>query len=276
MSVDLARAALGYAKRGLPVLPLWWTDDQSGRCACGADPGACKPGKHPLGDLVRHGVKDATLDLRIVDKWWHRYTPANVGIATGGVMRLLVVDVDPGGEDTLAALEREHGRLPATVQSVTPRGGRHLYLLVPDGHQLPTISAGKLGPGLDHRCQGGYVVAPPSSIFGKPYAWSAGPARFAYAPDWLLDLLASSGGNGKATSPEEWHALALAGVEDGTRNHTITRLAGLLFRRLSEPILATELVACFNQCKCRPPLGAAELKGILDSVAKREIKRRGI
>ena len=111
--------------------------------------------------------------------------PANVGIATGGVFRLLVLDVDPGGEDTLTDLEREHGALPTTIEATTPRGGRHIYLLVPDGHRLPTISAGKLGPGLDHRCQGGYAAAPPSTIFGKGYAWRNGvPRRFAFAPAW--------------------------------------------------------------------------------------------
>jgi Bifunctional DNA primase/polymerase, N-terminal/Primase C terminal 1 (PriCT-1) len=279
VSAELVRAALGYARRGLPVLPLWWTDN-AGRCACGRPPGdACKPGKHPLGDLVHHGVKDATLDQRTVANWWRRYPPANIGIACGRDFRLLVVDVDPdgGGNDSLATLERENGALPATIEAATPRGGRHLYLIVPDGRPLPTISAGKLGPGLDHRCQGGYVAAPPSAIFGKPYAWSDGGKRFATAPDWLLERLGRSGsGNGTATPPEEWLALVTSGVDEGARNHTIARIAGLLFRRLPEPSLAAELVACFNRVKCRPPLGAEELKRTLDSIASREMRRRGL
>jgi hypothetical protein len=279
LTADLARAALGYARRGLPVLPLWWTDENSGRCACGAAPGECNPGKHPLGDLVHHGVKHATLDQRTIANWWRRYPPANVGIAGGRDFRLLVVDVDPdgGGDASLADLEREHGALPATVEATTPRGGRHLYLIVPNGRPLPTISAGKLGPGLDHRCQGGYVAAPPSAIFGKPYAWSAnGAKRFAEAPDWLLDLLARGGGNGNATPPEEWLELVTAGVDEGARNHTIAKIAGLLFRRLPDPIMAAELVACFNAVKCRPPLEAAELKRTIDSIAAKEMRRRGL
>jgi Bifunctional DNA primase/polymerase, N-terminal len=114
MTADLARAAIAYARRGLPVLPLWWTDDLSGQCACGGAPGECKPGKHPLGDLVHHGVKDATLDQRTIAEWWRRYPPANIGIACGREFRLLVVDIDPdaGGADSWAALEREEGAVP--------------------------------------------------------------------------------------------------------------------------------------------------------------------
>jgi Bifunctional DNA primase/polymerase, N-terminal/Primase C terminal 1 (PriCT-1) len=229
---------------------------------------------------VHHGVKDATLDQRAIAAWWRRYPPANIGIACGREFRLLVVDVDPGagGNDSLAALEREHGALPATIEAATPRGGRHLYLLVPRGRPLPTISAGKLGPGLDHRCQGGYVAAPPSAIFGKPYTWSdARGKRFADAPGWLLQRLGRAGnGNGTATPPEEWLELVTAGIDEGARNHAVARIAGMLFRRLPDPLLAVELIACWNTIKCRPPLEATELKAILDSIASREMNRRGL
>jgi hypothetical protein len=50
----------------------------------------------------------------------------------------------------------------------------------------------------------------------------------------------------------------------------------MLFRRLPDPLMAAELIACWNQIKCRPPLEAAELKLILDSIAGREMARRGL
>jgi Bifunctional DNA primase/polymerase, N-terminal/Primase C terminal 1 (PriCT-1) len=275
-------AALGLARRGMTVMPLWWTKD-TGQCACGAKPGNCKPGKHPLGLLVRHGLKDATLDPRTIGLWW-RKPKANVGIATGGAMRLLVVDIDPDadGETSISALERDHGSLPSSVEVITPRAGRHVYLLVPDGRPLPSNSAGKLAPGIDTRCQGGLVVVPPSRIGMRPYAWSVDSGdRIAMAPDWLLDLLEKEGGNGRATPPEEWLALVTAGVDEGARNQTIARVAGLLFRRLvrcqpEEVALAAELVACFNAIKCRPPLGTEELQRTLDSIAAKEMRRRGM
>jgi hypothetical protein len=272
----MSGAPLAYARRGLPVLPLWWTDD-AGRCACGAAPGACKPGKHPKGRLAPHGVKDATIGRRTVEAWWRRQPKGNVGIATGGAMRLLVIDIDPdaGGEASFAAHEREHGAVPATVEAVTPRGGRHLYLLVPPGRPMPGNTAGKLGEGVDTRGQGGYVAAPPSKVGARAYSWSVDCAdQFAEAPGWLLDHLKQGGGNGKATPPEEWQRIALEGVEHGARNQTIARVAGLLFRRLPDPILAAELVACFNAVKCRPQLGAEELKRTIDSIAAAEMRRR--
>jgi hypothetical protein len=271
--------ALAYARRGLPVLPIWWCR-KDGSCACGKPPGGeHKVGKHPLGLAVPNGLKNATLDPRTIESWWRRWPKANVAIATGGNIRLLVVDVDPeaGGEASFAQLERNHGTLPATAEVVTPRGGRHLYLIVPAGRPMPGNSAGKIGHGVDTRGQGGYVLAPPSTVDGRAYSWSVDSGdRIAEAPDWLLDLLDRGGGNGQATPPEEWLVLVTSGVDEGARNHSIARLAGLLFRRLPDPTLAAELVACWNAIKCRPPLGAEELKRTLDSIAKREMTRRGL
>jgi hypothetical protein len=266
------------AARGLPVLPIWWTDD-SGQCACGAPAGSCKPGKHPIGKLTPKGLHNATLDPRTIESWWRRYPRANVAITTGGTFRLLVIDIDPdeGGEASFTRLEQEHGALPATVEVVTPRGGRHLYLIVPPGRTMLGNSAGKLGPGIDTRGQGGYVLIPPSVIKGRAYTWSVDSGdRPAPAPDWLLALLeASTGGPGRVTPPKVWRKL-VDGVEAGARNHTITRLAGLLLRRLPDPLVAAELIFAFNEARCHPPLPVEEVQRTLDSIASREMKRRGL
>jgi hypothetical protein len=256
MSADLARAALAYARRGLSVHP-------------------CVPEqKLPL---LNDWPNRATLDPRTIESWWRRWPNANVAIATGGGARLLVVDVDPdaGGEASMAALEREHGALPTTAEVITPRGGRHLYLIIPTGRHMAGNSTGKLGGGIDTRGQHGYALCPPSAVNSRQYTWSVDSGdRIAEAPAWLLDLLDQSGGNGCATLHEEWQALALQAVDEGQRNQTIAKIAGLLLRRLPDPTLAAELIACFNQVKCRPPLGAAELKRTLDSIATKEMRRR--
>ena len=197
MSADLARAALAYARRGLRVHP-------------------CRPGeKVPLLEDWPHR---ATLDPTTIEAWWRRWPDANVAITTGGDARLLVVDIDPdaGGEASMAALEREHGAIPATAEVVTPRGGRHFYLIVPSGRPMSGNSVGKLGHGVDTRGSGGYVLAPPSMVDGRPYAWSVDSGdRIAEAPAWLLDQLEWAGPKSRATTPEEWQVIALQSVDTG-------------------------------------------------------------
>jgi hypothetical protein len=72
-----------------------------------------------------------------------------------------------------------------------------------------------------------------------------------------------------------WRKL-VEGVEAGSRNDAITRLAGLLLRRLPDPLVAAQLVLAFNDARCRPPLPAEEVQRTLDSIAAREMKRRGL
>jgi hypothetical protein len=258
MTGDLAIAAVAYAENaGVLVHP-------------------CRPNrKEPILDAWQ---KLATMDAWQIGRWWQQRPNANIGIACGGPKRLLVVDIDPdkGGEVTFANLEVEHGVLPETVESITPSGGRHVYLVVPAERPMPGNSAGKLGPGIDTRGQGGYVVAPPSTVAGRPYAWSVDSAdEMAEAPGWLLDALNMNGAHGVATPPADWLKLITEGVEEGARNHAIARIAGLLLRRLPDPQLAAELVVCWHAVKCRPPLPAEELRRTLDSIAAREMRRRG-
>ena len=80
--------ALAYAKRGLAVFPLYSIRD--GHCTCRRDCGK-NAGKHPA---VTGGFKVATTDARQIVAWWSKWPDANVGIATGAVSGLVVVDID--------------------------------------------------------------------------------------------------------------------------------------------------------------------------------------
>ena len=110
-----------------------------------------------------------------VRRWWRRWPEANVGVVTGAVSGLVVLDVDPrhGGGDSLTALEAIHGPVPHTVESLTGGGGQHLYFRHP-GTVVPCRS---IAPGLDVKGDGGLVVCPPSThASGRAYAWEAGCA----------------------------------------------------------------------------------------------------
>ncbi len=162
----VARAALAYARRGIPVFP-------------------CEPGgKRPL---TYNGFWDATTDAPSVTAWWRRWPDANVGVPTGERSGLLVLDIDSdaGGPDSLVLLERANGQLPRTAKARTGGGGMHVFFKYPAGEMVRN-SAGRLGPGLDVRGEGGYVVVPPSRT-QIAYEW-LDKAPLAEAT-WLLRCL---------------------------------------------------------------------------------------
>jgi hypothetical protein len=186
---ELRRAALQLAAKGIPVLPLW--------------PRGKTPrlrNAHPDGDPLRgicrgdcgqqgHGLYDATCDPERVWWWWSTWPISNIGVPTGPASGILAVDLDgEEGEASWAGLERDHGQV-ATVEVLTGRG-RHLLFAWPDGCAL-TNSSGLLGPRVDTRGVGGYVVAPPSvHPTGRAYAYARpGPGAPQTPPTWLLEAL---------------------------------------------------------------------------------------
>jgi len=172
---EIRDAALAYAAQGIPVFP-------------------CRPDKKPR---VTGGFKAATTDPAMINTWWKDWPDAMIGIPTGEPSGLIAldVDVDPEkgleGQASLAALEDEHGPLPATRTQRTPRGGTHHIFAWP-GHEVPS-SVGKLGRGLDVRGDGGYVILAPSvNGEGRRYILER-DCEAVPAPDWLLDLAMKGG-----------------------------------------------------------------------------------
>ena len=186
-NLQLRDAALGYASRGIPVLPLHYPlphridlQPASGDrqlpsptvgtgCSC-RDPGCGQPAKHPLGSLVPHGVKDATTNRARILAWWTRHPQANIGLATGHTFDVLDVD-GPTGAQAIRELAAEHGLQSSGPLARTGGGGWHYYLAATGlGNARPAGLAH-----VDWRGRGGYVVAPPSRhASGHPYQWVPG------------------------------------------------------------------------------------------------------
>jgi hypothetical protein len=148
-----------------PATPAWSLGCSCGDRACG------QAGKHPLGQLVPHGLKEATTNRARILAWWSQHPQANVGLACGH--RFDVLDLDgPAGVAALRAFAAEHGvRLPdrgPVVRSGREQAGWHYYL-APAG--LPRRTG--VLEGVDYQALGGYVVAPPSRhATGQRYAWA--------------------------------------------------------------------------------------------------------
>jgi hypothetical protein len=174
---SLRAAALNYARRGIPVVPLHYPVERLlpheppiAGCSCRA-PDCQRIGKHPMAALVPHGVKDATSDPAVVLDWWVRYPQANVGLATG--FKFDVLDVDgPEGTAWLRRFAAEHGLHVSGPLARTGSGGWHYYM-APTGLRCPSLwdrDTGKELGYLDWRGADGLVVAPPSiHATGRPY-----------------------------------------------------------------------------------------------------------
>lgn len=141
-----------------------------------------------------HGVYDATTDAANVRRLFLLAPHADgYGIACNGRMVGLDLDRKNGvdGVATLNRLAREHGfEIPLTVTVCTPSGGFHLWLTVPDGMTVPN-SVGRLGPGIDVRGTGGYVVGPGSTGRNGEYGFhpSLGYVDPQPVPEQLLALM---------------------------------------------------------------------------------------
>lgn len=143
---------MAYARRGWWVFPL------------------LPRRKEPL---TAQGLNDATNDPIVVGAWWTEWPESNIGLNVH-LSGLVVVDLDPkrGGLETWEKLCGECGLTPyGTDRSRTGSGGMHLLYRAPAGQTIRN-SADKLGPGVDVRGRGGYIVLPPSvHPNGNTYEW---------------------------------------------------------------------------------------------------------
>jgi hypothetical protein len=215
---------------GWPVFPCH-NMLASWRCSCGrAD--CTSPGKHPR---TKTGVKDASRSEAQIREWWTRWPDANIGLATGKPSGLLVVDLD--GEQGLISWMRlllDHGPVPDTIEVVTGSGGRHVYFAMFDNDLGNT--AGRLGPAIDTRGTGGYVLAPPSNhASGSAYEWRRGLAPgIAAVPGWIVQALSPqretpaqrptfrSGDSSRYGAAALKHTLdRISAAPEGERNNTL-------------------------------------------------------
>lgn len=242
------------------------TPDAEGRCSCG-NKDCQKPGKHPRFDAenLPHGCYSATLDSDVVEQWEQQWQDANIGVATGAVSGIWVLDCDGApGLRTLARLEKEHnGDLPHTPRQRTGGGGEQLIF----NHVPGLKNAIKFADGLDVRTDGGLFVAPASlHASGRRYAWIDGSrpdqVPVADAPEWLIDLIKEAG-KAKTREPVPEGAK----IQDGERNDTLFRI-GCAMRRhgvIQKTILAA--LTEENKARCKPPLSLDEIAEIAANAA---------
>lgn len=164
--------ALDLAKRGFHVFPV-------------------KPNSKIA--AINDWTHKATRDEKAINSWWKDPVLGierdyNIGILTtrfGEDEGLLVVDVDTknghNGFDDIVKLELDGFSFPTTYTQKTPSGGEHLAYRVKKALRQGTRI---LGPGVDTRSNGGYIVGCGSTLEGKRYTCNLlSPVQ---APEWLI------------------------------------------------------------------------------------------
>jgi DNA polymerase I-like protein with 3'-5' exonuclease and polymerase domains len=203
--VTALTAALDYAARGWPVLPV--------------PPGtkkSYKSAEHNGG--ARWG---ATLNPDEIRRDWEHWPDAGVGIVAGAASGVWVLEADTlaahgvDGLASLVALEAKHGKLPDTLMVESPRGSLHRWFKHSGNGVKIKCSASAVAPGVDVIGDGGMIMAPPSVRPGVGvYRW-VNDLPIAEAPTWLLGLVKEQPHEQGSAEPEaaiEQIVMALAEI----------------------------------------------------------------
>jgi hypothetical protein len=254
-------AAIEYAKDGYSVIPI------SGRGNM----------KKPLVRWEEWQTRKA--DETQIRAWWKSFPDAGVGIVTGKLSKLVVMDVDPkhGGTDV--------GFPPTDMVVNTGGGGQHHYYTYVEGARNRTGDNG-----VDVRAEGGYVVAPPSKHeSGNAYEWDLDDKPGTITVAKTIELSPSKSdreklnghANGVDNSPlfaqpqrETWLMdTQLGGSSEGTRNNDLTKLAGYYAGKgvIHEGVLQVCIDA---NAKLANPLDYAEVERTVRSICGREARKR--
>lgn len=231
------KEALNYSKRGFSVIPIG-------------------ENKKPLIGWKKYQTEKATEEQ--IRKWFKKFPEANVGIVTGVISGIVVVDVEAGGSTE---------GLSGTVIANTGGGGWHFYFKHP-GFEIKN-STKIIRDLTDIRGDGGYVVAPPSRHkSGKNYEWSVSPdiADFAELPAWILE---------KTKKPTQKKIdrsnLLSKSIPEGARNTTAAQVAGKILHDLPAELWESSGWVAFknwNENQNKPPLKEIELRKVWESIKK--------
>lgn len=255
----LAEWAGTYARLGWAVLPLAPQD------------------KRPLTAVAPHGLKDASSDPAVIERWWRLYPTANIG-GVPASLGLIAVDIDSAEAERVATELGVFAEPAATVASGrTFFEGRHLYLRSPDPVRF---SKRRLRGALEVVGDSNIVLPPSIHPSGQAYEWLVddtegwsqllGVDPFVAGPPSPA-LLAQLHGAPTAPDGGGWVASpALRGspIPMGARNDRLFRRASALRGEgASEAEILSRLLTD-NQTIVETPLSYGEVRGIARSAAK--------
>lgn len=258
-------AALAYQRKGLSVIPV-------------------REDKRPYIRWERYQNEKAGADE--IRTWFKQWPGAGVGIVTGAISGLDVLDIDSSeGEEKLIEALGEGLVSFNPPLAKTPRGGKHLYIQsTGEGNRIGFLSH------VDFRGQGGYIVAPPSpGPNGKGYAWKPGASIFDLPlpalPASLLSIIKNSisymGGvvNPRTDDHKRPHLTTSDHINftEGNRDNTLFHLANHLVKGGMPPQEIQVVLSLIASKLCNPPFPENEIPAKVQSALKRvETRERNI
>lgn len=199
--------------------------------------------------LIKWGkYQNEVPDIKEVIRWIKQFPDMQLGIVTGALSDLVVIDIENGGDSS---------PFPETLTAHTGGGGIHLYYR----HPGVTVKNGiRVTDLVDIRGDGGFVVAPPSISSKGEYTWLSDPQKtpLALYPVELMETLSQNSADNL--------------VQTGERNVTATQKAGEIlsaFPALESREEAWTLLQKWNQTEVAEPLATEELYKVFSSVAGR-------
>lgn len=214
----------------------------------------------PLIEWTEFQSRHASVDE--VREWWRQWPDANIGIVTGTISNLSVVDIDDGagGRESLKA---SGFTFPLTRVHKTP-GGFHLLFQ----HSMAVHTGAGFLKGIDVRSDGGYIVAPPSINVEKG-SYSVLKDRpicpLLIVPEWLQST--SRKKDDHTPVDPSWVVDGMHGVGESQRNEMATRLIGYYHRKGLPPTVIATVMASFARA-CTPAMDERELDQTIRSVIR--------
>ena len=206
----------------------------------------------------------------------------NIGIVTGKESNLLVIDIDINKLDekgniidsmaNYQKLEGIYGKLPPTVTARSGSGGLHMYFKAPKDTTIKSKSDffGEAFKGIDIKCNGGKIMAPPSMHeCGNQYAWINGKGfneiEIAELPQKWYEAMVEISNLKPISEPIRETIDGEIVITKGNRNETLFKKACSFLKSVQSKQELLTIINSINNTECSSPLEESEIRNIVES-----------
>jgi hypothetical protein len=257
--MTLLDLALQYSKKGFNVIPV-------------------SQNKKPIIKWQKYQSERSTeAEIR---SWWKEHPKANIGLVTGEISGIAVIDVDSDkGKEAIQEYIPDSCIMPV---SQTPSGGWHYYFKCPDSKLTNNARVIK---DCDLRANGGYIIAPPSKNgTGKEYKWLDGLSIFEVeTPALPLSYLHYINNNSfyihRSNNSQVLHSVTSVTNRDkilqlGNRDNDLFHIANCLIKGGMREDFAIQVLEILAQ-SCFPPFPEKEIHTKIQSALNRNLSKTG-